>query len=189
MKVLIAGNTVLTFSPLGGDKLIGLDGTTEATAGVVTEMSENIVKAQAAAAIKRDVLSEGESVPFGEYPTFAFITSRELMGDLRKMTKLIGETVVGTEATYVVRGSRISLSVPEGAKPDYTQGLAVGSTIVVSHNISPRTLMNARGKVVAVNGTKVSVELDEGDARRLAAATGKNFAKVNLPKECVEVLA
>jgi len=59
----------------------------------------------------------------------------------------------------------------------------------VGPTISPRTFLNARGRVVSIKGDKVQVELDAGDRDRIERATGKPEREtIPFPLVCVEKL-
>lgn len=195
MKVLTSpdGITLLTF-PLGGSEYQGLD-TATYPKGIVAERPERAVKMAVEAAVQSglgeptgDGLGRSIKQLDGDTHPFAFSETAELMRDMRWIAKRLIEVEDGTEIGLHVGARGYGLDMPAVAKVDRSAGVKVGDTIAVGMNISPKAMMNARGTIASVNGTKVSVNLTEGDLRRLRASTGKNFVNpVRLPKVCVEI--
>ena len=67
------------------------------------------------------------------------------------------------------------------------EGLTKGDLVAIGPTISPRTLMNARGRVLAIQGDRVGVELDAGDCDRYERATGKQLAqRTTFPLNTIE---
>lgn len=193
MKYLIAPNgSPLTFPPLGGDTFVAFDGTRHAT-GKVAETTEAYLKREAAKALPSRERENADDfgVKIDPNHPFNFCEVADLMRDMRWIAKALAreQVEVGAEGIGMKASGRgVSLSVPASAKPQVAAYIPkVGDRIAVGANISPKALMNARGEVTAVNGTKVTVRLSDGDRRRYEAATGKAMsATVNLPKVCVE---
>jgi hypothetical protein len=188
MKVLTTPtkNTILTFPVLGGTKFLGLDGK-DYDEGIVMETNEATAKKHTQAAILRDNPRSGE-VKVGQ--PFAFMTTADVMRDVRWIAKRLANVPNDTKVTMTNSAQGMGLDIPQDALPDYTRGLAVGVKIAVGPSISPKAMMNARGEVLAVNGTKVKVKLDASDIDRVNRATGKKFAaEVDIPKACIEVIA
>lgn len=189
MKYLKAPNgSPLTFPPLGGSKFMALDGIEHET-GEVAETTEAWLKRAVAAALPK-VTGAGPQPVDMEHP-FRFCEASEIMRDMRWINKALAREGVAAGASGVgmrESGRGVGLDIPEGARPaEAPYEPKVGDNIAVGANISPKAMMNARGVVTRVNGTRVAVTLDAGDIRRVERATGKKFAaETTLPKQCVE---
>lgn len=183
MKVLTSpdGATLLTCTAftsgadLDGMKFIGLDAKNYDN-GVVAEVPDFAVKAQVASACKK--------------PEWQWMEAKDFMRDIRFFVKASADVPVGTEAELDATGRGYRIKFPDAVKVNRAEGLAVGVSIAIGPAISPKAFMNARGKIVAVNGTKVTVEFDANDIDRINRSTGKTYkTTMNMPKTCVEVIA
>ncbi len=180
MKVLLregakkaTATTILILPRLGGSTLETLAGKA-VPHGIVAEADDKAVLDAVNACNRTD----------------EFITGRELYKAATWMYKALGEYEDGSKIGLRVTGRGNALNDSEAKRVNRTEGLAKGDTVAVGPTISPGTYMNARGRVVAVKGDKVQVELDAGDRDRLERATGKPQRKtVPFPLVCVEKVA
>lgn len=179
MKILVAkgdkptGNDILTISYGSApfERLINGEGY-EGKA-VTFDMPDSVVKAAAKDAAKIED---------------RWMEVKDFMRDLRWIDKVCAEYEDGTEATVRYTASKVQLTPDKAGRIDRTGGgLNEGDVVAVGPSISPKALMNARGLVVSVNGTKAEVEFEAGDLDRVKRATGKNFVNpVKIAKVCLE---
>jgi hypothetical protein len=169
MKVLTNPETgsPLVF-PVDGDEFIGLDRKASAT-GLVSEVPDKTVNRAVAAAMRRPALDPDDP--------FAFHESGDLKRDLRWIAKAVADVADGSRVGLKRTARGYSLDVPEGARPNRSEGIGVGTRVAVGPNISPKTAMNAHGVVDSISGKRATVTLDEGDHDRLVRATGKKYGR------------
>lgn len=188
MKVLIkqggaAPADLLSFNGLGFG-FITLDGEVYAKEGTdgkehgvaeVAEVPDGEVRRAIAAGAKKQ----------------KYASAAEIEKDMKWIARAAGDYENGTEANFKAKGRSFTIVFDESGRIDRAEGLAEGDVVAVGPTISPKSLLNAHGLVVSVNGTKCKVELDEGDLDRInRASTGRKFANpVNLPKSVVEKVA
>lgn len=116
-----------------------------------------------------------------------FMTTADYKRDLKFMVRSLVDVAEGTEVGVKVRGRGISLDIPKDAV-ESGPAAKVGDTVAIGANISPKALMNARGVVTALNGTKVTIKLTAGDRKRIERATGRKYGPTTaVPKSCVDV--
>lgn len=115
-----------------------------------------------------------------------WMEAKDFTRDLRFIAKALSNVEIGAKVGVKHTATTSRLLVPEAARPA-APDLKVGDRIAIGSNISPRALMNARGIVTAVNGTKVTVNLTEGDLRRVNASTSREVRNpIRIPKVCAE---
>lgn len=115
------------------------------------------------------------------------ITPKKLLKEVEWMAKALGPYEIGSKIGLRFTGRGCALDDSEAQRMNRAEGLAEGDTIAVGPTISPRTFMNARGKVVSIKGERVEVELDPGDRDRIQRATGKGVTEhPTFPLACVE---
>jgi hypothetical protein len=208
MKVLVSSTgtaaSVLVFSQDGDAKFLALRDGTEHTEGTVAEVPDVEVarhvqmaltdaeKKMAEATAKAEKVSDNAiGIPFGSGGPFAYVERKDLLRDVRFISKNIIDVPEGT--TVKVRRSgrtAIALDIPKSALPDRQAGLRIGSKVAVGPNVTPKPLMNARGTVVGIRGVRASIDFDEGDLDRVKRATGKTFTNpVPMHKATLEVIA
>jgi hypothetical protein len=181
MKVLTNPETgsPLVF-PVDGDEFVGLDRKASAT-GLVSEVPDKTVNRAVAAAMRRpapeDATGEVVGVPIDPDDPFAFHESGDLKRDLRWIAKAVADVADGSRVGLKRTARGYSLDVPEGARPNRSEGIGVGTRVAVGPNISPKTAMNAHGVVDSISGKRATVTLDEGDHDRLVRATGKKYGR------------
>jgi hypothetical protein len=200
MKVLTSkSGSVLIFSTQTHGKFLALDAT-EHDKGVVAEVADREVARQTGAALRGAQLAIAQAeakakpdaigVPFGTGGPFAYLEQRDVKRDLTYIAKNVADVADGTEVGVLTRGRGMSLDIPQGALPNYSEGLKVGSRVAVGPSITPKALINARGRVVTIKGARAGVEFDAADIDRVKRATGKPFANpVAMPTSCLEVIA
>lgn len=177
MKVLRTKNGALVTIPmLGGNEFQTLDGEIAGKTAVVDDIPQVAINTAITGALKIKVNEYFERKDFNrEFKFFA---------------KVLADVAVDAEVGLLASGRGYRLDVPEDARPNRTEGLAKGAAVAIGPHISPKALMNARGVVESLNGTKATVLLDEGDLDRVNRATGKSFSNpVKFPKTALEVLA
>jgi hypothetical protein len=201
LKVLINPETFapLVF-PILGEKFLGVD-RTEVEKGVVAELNEQSIMRRIDAAIRqRDVKAREAAgaaaddavamVPIDMEDPFRFTDAKDLKRDVRWIAKRLVDVPDGTTVGLVTKGDSYGLDIPEDATPDRSEGLEVGSQVAIGPNVSPKAMMNARGKVKSIKGSRAVVELDEGDLNRIERATGKKFRReTSMPLSTLEVVA
>lgn len=200
MKVITspAGDELLTLpiNWFGGTDFENVRTGEKVAVGVVAEMPDAGVKRLLAAALTMRERAEDERFgaadpetgarAFHKDRSFALEPS-DFMREIRWINKaLTAEDVAdGTEVRLKDSGRGHSLDLPATAEETYEP--QVGDRIAIGINITPKAMMNARGEVLAVNGTRVKVRLTAGDLKRVKRATGKNFAaETSIPKVCIE---
>ena len=115
------------------------------------------------------------------------ITAKTLLKEVKWMAKALGEYEIGSKIGLHITGRGCALDDSEAKRINRAEGLSEGDVIAVGPTISPRTLMNARGRVVSISGDRVEVELEAGDPDRIERATGKELAEhTSFPLVCVE---
>jgi hypothetical protein len=201
LKVLINPETraPLVF-PILGEKFVGVD-REEAEKGEVAEMNEMVVMSRIEATIReRDLKARRAAgaedddtvtmVPIDMEDPFRFTEAKDLKRDVRWIAKRLVDVPDGTTVSLVTKGDSYGLDIPEDAKPDRSEGLKVGSHVAIGPNVSPKAMMNARGKVKSIKGNRAVVELDEGDLNRIERSTGKKFRReTSMPLSTLEVVA
>lgn len=199
MKFLVTPSGDLLSLPInwfGGTDFENIATGEKVAVGIVAERADRYVKALVANAhAKRETADDakfGATNPeTGARPYHAdraFSTSADAMREVRWINKALNaaDAAVGTEVRLKDSGRGHSLDLPEAA-PAEAYAPQVGDRIAIGPNITPKALMNARGEVLAVNGTRVKVRLTAGDLKRVKRATGKAFAaETSVPKVCIE---
>jgi hypothetical protein len=121
--------------------------------------------------------------------TEQFISGRDLYKAARWMYKALGEYENGSKMSLEQTDRGNTLDDSEAKRINRVEGLTKGDTIAVGPTISPRTFLNARGRVVSIKGDKVEVKLDAGDRDRIERATGNlERETIPFPLVCVEKL-
>lgn len=121
--------------------------------------------------------------------TEQFILGRDLYKAAAWMYKALGQYENGSKIGLRLTGRGYALDDSQANRVNRAEGLAKGDAVVVGPTISPRTFMNARGRVVSIKGDKVQVELDAGDRDRIERATGKPQREtIPFPLACIEKL-
>jgi hypothetical protein len=164
--------------------------------GIVADRPDAMVKRAITAALaERDKADDakygGESEsglgrPYS--PDRNWATVADVMRDVRWIGKALArlDVAVGVKVGVKTTGRGSSLVLPEPTAAAYEP--KVGDRIAVGPMISPKALMNARGEVVAVNGTRATVRFNAGDLKRVQRATGKGFRpETTVPKSCLEL--
>jgi hypothetical protein len=129
-------------------------------------------------------------VPIDMEDPFRFTEAKDLKRDVRWIAKRLVDVPDGTTVRLVTKGDSYGLDIPEDATPDRSEGLKVGSQVAIGPNVSPKAMMNARGKVKSIKGNRAVVELDEGDLNRIERSTGKKFRReTSMPLSTLEVVA
>lgn len=201
MKALINPKTgaPLVF-PILGEKFLGVD-REEVEKGEVAELNEQSIMRRIDATIReRDLKARRTAgaadddtvtmVPIDMEDPFRFTEAKDLKRDVRWIAKRLVDIPDGTTVGLVTQGSGYGLDIPEGARPDRSEGLKVGSQVAVGPNVTPKAMMNARGKVKSIKGSRAVVELDEGDLNRIERSTGKKFRReTSMPLSTLEVVA
>ena len=116
------------------------------------------------------------------------LTARALRKETQWMSKALAGYEVGSKIGLRVKGTgALSLDDSEAKLINRAEGLTKGDLVAIGPTISPRTLMNARGRVLAIQGDRVGVELDAGDCDRYERATGKQLAqRTTFPLNTIE---
>jgi hypothetical protein len=164
--------SILVLPRLGGNTLETLTGDAVAK-GVIAEVDQKTVTSalNAAARARKD----------------EFVTTKDLQKDVKWLNKALGEYEIGSKIGLKSTSRGFTLDDSEAQRINRTEGLAEGDVIAVGPTVSPRTFMNARGRVLSINGDRVEVELDPGDRDRIQRATGKKVAEhPTFPLVCVE---
>lgn len=199
MKVLTAPNgSVLVFDPNGSASFTALDGTSYPK-GIVSDVADVTVAQQMQATLRQvaNAVKQAEAtrskddlgIPFGTGGVFAFVERRDLLRDVQFIQSNVTDVAVGTEVGVLAKGRGLTLDIPQSARPNYQDGLKVGSQIAVGPNVTPKAFINARGTVIAINGVRATVEFDARDIDRVRRATGKNFpAQTKMHKSTLEVM-
>ncbi len=170
MKVLLkhgadkaTAATVLILPQLIDDALETLSGES-APYGIVAETDE----AALVDALNAGARARGHHV----------LTARALRKEAQWMSKALAGYEVGSKIGLIVKGGgAFRLDDSEAIRVNRAEGLTKGDLVAMGPTVSPRTLMNARGRVLAVKGDRVGVELDAGDCDRCERATGKQVAQ------------
>lgn len=183
MKVLTSTDgTILTFPTFTDGKIdgpedagfFGLDGKGY-TEAVVADIHDTLITMKVKVAV--------------HLPIYKYSEAKDFMRDLRWIGKRLADVTDGTTITPAHTGRGYGLNVPKDATPNYTEGMTIGSVVAVGPGISPPALMNARGTVKAINGTKATIQFDAGDISRVNRKTGKNFGvTTNVPLSALEVV-
>lgn len=119
-----------------------------------------------------------------------FLSAKDLLKDLKWLHIGLGEYEAGSKVGLRPTQKGFALDDSEAIRINRAQGLAQGDTIAIGPTLSPKTYMNARGRVVSMRGDKVTVKLDAGDRDRVERATGKEVAeRIKVPLLCVEIVA
>jgi hypothetical protein len=119
-----------------------------------------------------------------------FVTAKDLQKDVKWLAKAVGEYELGSKIGLEPTPRGFMLDESEAKRINRAEGLTTGDTIAIGPTISPKTFMNARGRVVSTKGDKVEVRLDDGDRDRIQRATGKGVAEITtIPRNGVEKLA
>jgi hypothetical protein len=119
-----------------------------------------------------------------------FISVKALLNEVRSLAKGLADYELGSKIGLKPTPRGFALDDSEARRINRAEGLTKGDTIAIGPTITPRTLMNARGRVVSIKGDKVTVELDAGDRDRFERATGKQIAeREEFPLLCVEKVA
>jgi hypothetical protein len=177
MKVLLikGGSTaadVLTLPEAGGDFFERLsDGAAYEGKGVFAELPDEQVFAVADKAAQQ----EGR-----------WISLRDIKRDLKFIDKNGADYELGTEVAIKETGSGSQL-VPDSRRIDRAGKLAKGDKVAIGPNVKPKYLMNMHGEVVGINGTTVSVKVEESDLDRVKRSGGKPYANpIRFPRTVVE---
>lgn len=117
-----------------------------------------------------------------------FLTAKDLQKETQWMSKALAELEVGSKIGLMDKGGgTLTLDVSEAKKINRAEGLAVGDLVAIGPWISPKTIMNARGRVVSIKGDKVGVAVDAGDRDRYERLTGKQLAqRTTFPLNTIE---
>jgi hypothetical protein len=119
-----------------------------------------------------------------------FISAKALLNEVRSLAKGLADYELGSKIGLKPTPRGFALDDSEASRINRAEGLAAGDAIAIGPTITPRALMNARGRVVSIKGDKVTVELDAGDRDRFERATGKQVAeREEFPLLCVEKVA
>ena len=206
MKVLTSPTgSVLILSTEKSDQFLACDDTHVAK-GIVATVSDIEISRQAAAALKRakDAIDAAEKearktdpdaraigIPFGTGGPFAYLERKDVLRDIRFITRAVMDVPEGTEVGVKPSGRNgVALDIPQTARKDRAEGIKKGSKVAVGPNIAPKTLMNAHGVVDSINGKSAMVTFDEGDIDRLNRATGRTHPlTMKMPKATLEVIA
>ena len=150
------------------------------THGVVAEVPDSSLLVQIRQAMNMNVKAEPikagggtvEAIPF-DPKRASIIEAKDFNRDLKWLRGSVAALTDGAEVSIVFeRGGRMRLVIPESARPE-RPALKKGDRVAFNASASPKYLLNARATVVAVNGSRATVEFDKGDAARLTASTGK----------------
>ena len=107
-----------------------------------------------------------------------FLTAKDLQKETQWMSKALAELEVGSKIGLTDKGGgTLTLDVSEAKKINRAEGLAVGDLVAIGPWISPKAIMNARGRVVSIEGDTVDIALDAGDRDRYERATGKPLSR------------
>lgn len=200
MKVLTnEAGSVLIFHTDCTARFLAMDGTA-CDKGIVAEIADRAVAIQirdtltnVAAKMKVAEQEAGPNatiVPFGAGGPFGYVELRDINRDIRFIAKCVADVADGAVVGVIAKARGLTLDIPKAAQPNRQDGLKVGAKIAVGPNVSPKAFINARGTVVAVNGTKATVEFDAGDIDRVNRATGKKFGiQTRMHKATLEVIA
>lgn len=116
-----------------------------------------------------------------------FISAKDVLKDLRWLSKALVDCTLGSKVGMAVTPAGFKLNFSEATRIDRAENLAVGDPIAVGPNISPKAWMNVHGRVTAIRGDRVVVDLDPGDRDRLQRAIAKRVAaQATLPISSVE---
>ena len=163
--LVLAQETETTFETLSGEAIPG--------GGIVAEADYSTL-AQAVDAGARDRAAQGA-------------TSTTLLKQVEWMARALSPYEIGSKIGLHILRHGWALDDSEAKRIDRAEGLSEGDTIAVGPTISPKSFMNARGRVISVNEESALVELEAGDRDRIHRATGKKQAKnVSFPLACVE---
>jgi hypothetical protein len=172
----------------------GAEGATSDSVLVLPQLSGSTLETLAGDAVPKGLVAEVDdrmvvsAVNAGaESRRDEFIAAKDLLRDIKSLHKMLGSYEPGSKIGLTPTPEGFTLDVSEATRIDRAAGLAEGDLIVVGPNIKPKTYLNARGKVVSIEGDKVKVALDPGDRDRLQRATAKPIAeRLTLPRVCVE---
>jgi hypothetical protein len=115
------------------------------------------------------------------------VTPKGLFKLVEWMARALSAYEIGSKIGLHITGHGWALDDSEAKPINRAEGLSEGDTIAVGPTISPKRLMNARGRVVSINDKRALVELDAGDRDRIRRATGRKQPKhVSFWLLCVE---
>jgi hypothetical protein len=151
--------TILVLPQLAETTLETLSGEAVLDGGVIAEARDAAVIASISAAVKERVA--------------ASITAKKLLKEVEWMSKALAPFESGSKIGLEHTGRGCALDTSAAKRINRAKGVSVGDTIVVGPTISPQVFMNARGRVLAIEGRLVRVEFDAGDRDRIERATAK----------------
>jgi hypothetical protein len=154
--------TILVLPELGGSAFETLSGE-DVPRGVTAVADETTL----AAAIKAGVKKRGKD----------YVDAKVLVKGIRWMDKALADYEQGSKIGLDVTGSGYALDDSEATRVNRVEGLTEGDTVAIGPRVTPKALMNARGKAISIDGDKVEVELTAGDLDRFQRATGKRAAE------------
>jgi len=113
---------------------------------------------------------------------------REMVKDLRDLADALVEFELGSKFSIKVTGDSWALDESEATRIDRAEGLTREDRVVIGASVTPKTYMNARGRVESIRpGNTVEVELDAGDRDRIERATGESVPRlIKFPYACIE---
>lgn len=107
-----------------------------------------------------------------------FLTAKDLRKETQWMSKALSEYEVGSKIGLTVEDlGGFALDTSEAKRINRAEGLTTGDLVAIGPWTSPKTLMNARGRVVSIDGDTAEIYLDPGDRDRYERATGKQLAR------------
>jgi hypothetical protein len=107
-----------------------------------------------------------------------YLTAKDLRKETQWMAKALAEFEVGSKIGLILKGGgSFRLDTSRAKKINRAEGLTKGDLVAIGPWISPKALMNARGRVLSIDGDSAQIELDAGDRDRFQRATGKQLAR------------
>jgi hypothetical protein len=110
--------------------------------------------------------------------------------DLRDLAEALVEFELDSQFCLKVKGDSYALDDSKATRIDLAERLTWEDRVVIGPSVTPKTFMNARGRVDYVNtDNTVGVELDAGDRDRIERATGEQVPMlIKFPRACIEKL-
>jgi hypothetical protein len=154
--------TILVLPQLEGSAFETLSGE-DVPRGVVAAADEKTLSA----AIKAGVEKRGND----------YVDTKALVKGIQWMDKALADYEQSSKIGLDVSKRGYALEDSEATPINRAEGLTEGDTVAIVPRISPKALMNARGRFLSIDGDKVEIELEAGDRDRFQRATGKRAAE------------